>query len=98
MQVYMFKDENWNGSPPDVCIGPRPDVTALVDLDELKAVYGGYALYVIDDDASEYVGVWGTRKASRFRQLLRARGATLDLVERQPTNMRLKVKTVVYSN
>ena len=98
MKVYKFKGgkERWAGSAPDVCVGLLSEVTALIDLNELKADFGGYAIYVIDEYALEFAGVWGARKAVRFRQILQERGATLDIVEQKLPDMRLKITSVSY--
>ncbi len=100
MRLFEFKGdrERWRGSRPSVCVGPIADICALIDRDELQTMFGGYAIYVSDDDASEYIGVWGTRKASQFRQTLEQRGANLEVVQARPLHARLKSTSVRYTS
>jgi hypothetical protein len=57
-----------------VCIGPYEHVCALISTDEFKNLFGGYATYT-QAHGTRFIGVWGARKAARFRRLLRERGA-----------------------
>jgi len=96
MLLHEFKEERWRGSPPNVCIGLMSDVCALISRSELETALGGYLIYGTNDDVLDYIGVWGARKVSRFHQMLRSRGATLDATSGRPPNTRMKVKWVRY--
>ena len=50
----------------------------------LEAVFGGSAYYRDDATGAAYLGVWGTRNASRFRRRLRESGAALRIVASEP--------------
>jgi hypothetical protein len=50
----------------------------------LVAEFGGAVLYGNDGTGSRYLGVWGARKASRFRGELRRSGVLLDVIHMHP--------------
>jgi hypothetical protein len=58
---------------------------------EMTEYFGGMARYVDRKNEEEWIGVWGAKKASKFRRLLRERGTTLIVVKSTPVNLRLKV-------
>ena len=80
-----------------VCVAPQSAVERILAKDELIAEFGGCITYIDDDAGAEYLGVWGTRNAKRFRAILRARGAELTVNRHRPPNIRLKARTVVTS-
>jgi hypothetical protein len=63
----------------------------------LKAVFRGVAFFRNDETLLQYLGVWGARKASRFRRMLREAGARLDIV-REPPPARLVLYTTESKN
>lgn len=72
-----------------VCQGRSSFIGQFFNKDELMALFGGFCL---SEDAAgeEYLGVWGRRRCSHFRRLLRERGADFVLVPREP-ELRLRV-------
>jgi hypothetical protein len=56
-------------------------------VDEINAIFFGYASYR-SATGDDFVGVWGTRNASKLRRLLRSNGVEL-VVHRQPPPARL---------
>jgi len=95
MELLEFRgiSERWRGGAPIVCVGLSRQVLFLIDKGELSGTFGGYAVYRNDATEEEFVGVWGHRKASAFRHLLRERGATITVVKERPDGLRLKWTT-----
>jgi hypothetical protein len=93
--VYQFRESGryWKGNSPTVCAGLHSKVSAVIDTEEMKALFGGYVVYE-SGGGDEYIGVWGGRNASRLRRLLRERGAALHLVPGSPPDLRVKVIAV----
>lgn len=50
----------------------------------LSAVFGGTAYFRNSETGECYLGVWGKRKASRFRRTLRDAGFNLDILREEP--------------
>lgn len=50
----------------------------------VSAVFGGCAFFRDDKTGPAYVGIWGSRKASRFRETLRRAGLCLSIVHTPP--------------
>src|SRR5260221_13349001 len=92
MTVYEFVDTRgyWKGSAPVVCVASALLVRPLLDERELSDLFGGCVLYADRDSDLEYLGVWGARNASRYRAILRLRGASFALVKRLPENLAQK--------
>ena len=99
MDLYQFTDslKNWKGSAARVCIGPRSAISAFMDRDEMETLFGGYIIYE-SSGGDQYMGVWGGRKASRLRRMLRERGATLHLLPDLPPGLRVKITAVHYNS
>ncbi len=49
----------------------------IISRNEINSTFFGYVVYGSVLSKNGYSGVWGTRNASRFRNLLRTRGAAL---------------------
>ena len=75
------------------CVGPEPFVEEFIPRAELAAAFGGWARFVRDATGERWLGVWGARKASRFRRLLRERGAVFAVEEALPADIRPGVGT-----
>lgn len=76
-----------------VCLGNREAMEILLGEDRLFAEFGGSVRYVNDETGAEYLGVWGKRKASRLRTILRQRGSIIVLEYGKPIGIRMKVRT-----
>jgi hypothetical protein len=63
----------------------------------LEAAFGGAAFFRNEEAGFQYLGVWGARKASRFRRSLREAGASLDII-REPPPARLVFYTTETKN
>jgi len=90
--VSAFKDDLKAGGPQTVCIGPRAAVQNAVSRNELTELFGGYILYVDRITGAEFLGVWGARKTSAFRSLLRGRDLVIEIKRRKPGNLRVKLR------
>jgi hypothetical protein len=89
--IYEFMS-NWYSdgrSEHPVCQGRRVFVERFIPLAEFDGLFGGYVLSA-DSSDEEYLGVWSRRMCSRFRRLLRERGAQFETCK-EPPKLRLKV-------
>src|SRR4051794_24698915 len=50
----------------------------------VSSVFGGSAFFRNAETGQAYLGVWGARKASRFRRMLRESGAVVQIVRKRP--------------
>jgi hypothetical protein len=97
MGLYQFTEKRWKGSSPIVCLGPLSAMRPLIDREELKTVFGGYVVYE-SGAGDKYIGVWGRRKASRLRRMLRERGCTFHLLPGHSEDLRVNVISVHYGS
>lgn len=79
-----FQEADLSRSPAIVVRGARDAVERFIPLAEFPALFGGYALWSPSPEPTselpgEALGVWGRRTCSRFRRILRERGATIEL-------------------
>lgn len=88
--VYVFRDPSFAPAGDTiVCAAPIDLVVSVYGGGGLKGeggladVFGGAVLFRNEETGSSYLGVWGSRNASRFRTALRARVA-FDLVHAAP--------------
>ena len=74
IEIYVFRSGSFacNGDSV-VCVGPREQIEALLGVGALDALFFGHVEYAGEQDR-RFIGVWGTRNASRLRRLLRERG------------------------
>jgi hypothetical protein len=89
--IYEFMS-NWYSdgrSEHSVCQGRRVFVERFIPQSEFDDLFGGYVLSA-DSSDDEYLGVWSRRMCSRFRRLLRERGAHFE-TSKEPPKLRLKV-------
>jgi hypothetical protein len=84
VDVFAFRDGfAGRGVNTHVCVTDEAQTTPLLSREEIDRLFFGYVLYKPMLGRS-YIGVWGARNASRFRQLLRERGAELKIVRDRP--------------
>ncbi|GMB81375.1 hypothetical protein NN6n1_21580 [Shinella zoogloeoides] len=75
--VYLFRAEGFAPSGDTVSMAPLEAVVGVYggggafDADGLSAAFGGAAIFRNDATGALFAGVWGTRKASRFRREMR---------------------------
>ncbi len=90
--IYEYR-ASWyiNGrSEPIVAQGDARYVERFFTRSELCELFGGYVVSVSPYRSGQFLGVWGRRNASRFRRMLRERGAVFD-ISRDAPELRLKV-------
>lgn len=69
-----------NGRSPSVILqGARDFIEHYISEDELCLIFGGYIISCTGRPEQQFLGIWGIRKASRFRRLLRERGALFEV-------------------
>ena len=83
---YAFTD-----GPTHFCIGPKAFVEAYFPSAELAETMGGWSTFARAVTGETWLGVWGARKASRFRRILRERGAVFALEHGLPRGIRRAV-------
>ena len=84
IEAFSFRDGfAGRGVATNVCIARREQSEPILPLAEIDNLFHGYALFTAEGGA-EFVGVWGTRKTSRFRRMLRERGGVLKVVPSAP--------------
>ncbi|HEU0097142.1 MAG TPA: hypothetical protein VFQ67_00070 [Allosphingosinicella sp.] len=75
--MYLFRSHVFaHNRDSVVCVGPTAEIEALLGRGFVQAEFGG-AVFYRDDRERELIGVWGRRKASRLRRLLREKGAEI---------------------
>ncbi len=89
--AYLFRHGHF---APDgntvVSVAARDVVVSIyggggtMDGDGLDQTFGGYCVFRADDTGACFLGVWGARNASRFRNDLRRGGILLELVRGPP--------------
>lgn len=87
MKLFEFKT-NWYGdgrSARCVIKGPRRQVLKYIPKKDFLSLFGGYVVWKKPrprhpDMPDKAIGVWGRRKVSRFRRILRERGAEFEVV------------------
>ncbi len=70
---------------PVVTKASRAEVERFIQLHEFGPLFGGYVLWHAPEPPTPEMpgpalGVWGRRNASKFRRILRERGASVELV------------------
>lgn len=90
-QVYVFRDASFSrGGDTIVCAAPSDLVIAVFggggtfEADGLGAAFGGSAVFKNNVTGQTFLGVWGARKASRFRNQIRASGVALRVKNEPP--------------
>jgi hypothetical protein len=89
--LYQFRDNvptsHW---PAHISLARKNIVNEFFSRSEMTDLFGGLVVYEDTKTGEQWWGVWGGRKASKFRRLLRERGAALILVKSVPSTFRMK--------
>ena len=91
LEIFQFKYAEYTDgrSPFFVSIAEMKPIERFIKQDEFSRLFGGYIRFRNDRSELIYLGVWGTRKASKLRRLLRERGASLVILQRPPNGARV---------
>lgn len=89
MQQLFHFPVDWTSaakSVPFAIKGDRPWIEQYIKIDEFLDLFGGYATWRPPDVPTEMMhgealGVWGKRNISRFRRILRERGAEFEVID-----------------
>ena len=73
--LYKYTLDWGKGSKRHHLDGERKFIERYVRLDEFDSLFGGNMLLIDASGESEFVGVWGRQAISRFKRVLRERGA-----------------------
>jgi hypothetical protein len=88
--IYLFRDPHFARAGNAVaCVAPVDAVVraygggGINDTGGLAKTFGGAAVFR-DDAGNVYLGVWGARKASKFRNALIKSGAEIEVSKERP--------------
>src|SRR5260370_3736021 len=91
IRVYLWRDARFARNQNTVVSAAPIDAVVAVyggggiyESDGLSAAFGGSVVFCDPETRDTYLGVWGARNASRFRNTFRQRGATLEIVREPP--------------
>ena len=73
--LYKYMLDWSKGSKRHHLDGERKFIERYVQLDEFDSLFGGKMILIDASGESEFVGVWGRQAISRFKRVLRERGA-----------------------
>ena len=98
--IYNYRDRLLHRGQQTsvVAQGKREFVERFIRRAEFGSLFGGYILSRDSRSEQEYLGVWGARKASRFRSLLRERGASFSIERYDTPPFRPKVISVSHNS
>jgi hypothetical protein len=103
MILYEFRDSLHmaTDTEPVVIKGSRAEIERFIPLAEFGPLFGGYVLWRAPDAPTEAMpdqalGVWGSRTVSKFRRILRERGAEIQRVFDRGPAQRLHTITQDY--
>jgi hypothetical protein len=93
IQVYVFRDRHFSpAGDAIVAAAPLDAVMAvyggggLKQTEGLSAAFGGCAVYQrgLFGSGKVHLGIWGERKASKFRQSFRKAGMEVEIIKGPP--------------
>jgi hypothetical protein len=90
IMLDQFRTVYINGHPTMVSQGPLEAIEKLITRSEFESLFGGYVIHV-DKRGKKYLGVWSVRLCSRFRRILRERGAEIVVREIDGTGMSISI-------
>ena len=94
LTVYVFRDNGFSPSGDTVvCVADKRKIESTFGREQFESLFFGSTTYRNDTTEEEYLGVWGERNASRFRQLLRDRGIEIQVQKARPPTARCKLKS-----
>ncbi|HKD46880.1 MAG TPA: hypothetical protein VKB67_04295 [Rhizomicrobium sp.] len=91
VRVYLFRDDRF-APTTDTWVSAAP-LDIVVDVfggggikqtAGLSKIFGGAAVFENERTGSYYLGVWGARKASKFRGTLRSSGYEISIIRARP--------------
>jgi hypothetical protein len=90
IDLHQFRTTAVNGHQTFVVQGDSAAVEKFISRGELEDFCGGYVIH-IDKHGAEYLGVSSVRTCSRFRRILRERGAELTVWDMDPNEMSISI-------
>jgi hypothetical protein len=84
-------------SEVQVIKGSRRWIEQYIPLEEFAQLFGGYVMWrapqaQTSEMPDEALGVWGKRKAARFRRILRERGAVFRVIDEEGPVQQLAIR------
>ena len=92
VDAFVFRDPHFAPAGDTVvCIADRRQMKPYMKKGELGSLFAGYVVFRDRPWpwGRSYLGVWGKRNASKFRRLLRERGANVRVVDHAPPGIRI---------
>jgi hypothetical protein len=101
--TYQFHLLGANRSPVMVIKGSRQWIEQYIPLEEFPDLFGGYILWHAPKEKTvvmptEGLGVWSNRKASKFRRILRERGAVFNVIEGEGVVQQVAIRSQHWLN
>jgi ASC-1-like (ASCH) protein len=95
--LYAYTLDWSKGSKRQHLDGERTFIERYIRLDEFDSLFGGKILLVDASGKSEFVGVWGRQATSRFKRVLKERGAEFVIQDADANNRVVKSYTQYYA-
>ena len=90
VHAYVFREAVVaRGSAAVVCVVDHEVALSRLGTNQLEAMFGGYATYSLPS-GQLFIGVWGSRNASRLRRFLREGGSTVLIRHGRPPELTLR--------
>jgi hypothetical protein len=91
VKIYVFRDKRFAPAGDTVVAAASKDAVikafgggGIKDTDGLQAVFGGAAVFQESPGADCFLGVWGSRKAAKFKATLKEHQQGIEVVESPP--------------
>lgn len=94
--LYKYTLDWSKGSKRHHLDGERRFIERYVRLDEFEPLFGGKMLLRDASGKSEFIGVWGRQAMSRFKRVLKERGAEFVTQDTDAKNRVVKSYTQYY--
>ena len=94
--LYEYTLDWSKGSKRHHLDGERTFIERYIRLDEFDSLFGGKMLLVDASGQSEFVGVWGRQATSRFKRVLKERGAEFVIQDVDANNRVVKIYRQYY--
>jgi hypothetical protein len=91
VKIYVFRDKHFAPAGDTIVAAAPKDAVirafgggGIKGTDGLQAVFRGAAVFQESPETDCYLGVWGSRKAAKFRTALKEREQDVEIVESPP--------------
>lgn len=82
--LYQFLQPRMEASPMHYSLAPAAMVETCFTRKQMVEEFGGWTEFWHETTGESWIGIWGERKATRFRRMLKERGATFRITQTAP--------------